>query len=45
VLPIPVDESVFKAFLHIAYGARWMKANKKIVGDPLSPPAALDGAA
>lgn len=46
VLPIPVDESVFKAFLHIAYGARWMKANKSIVGDPIQPPAALlDGAA
>lgn len=45
VLPIPCDESVFKAFLHIAYGARWMKANKSIVGDPLSPPAPLEGAA
>jgi hypothetical protein len=38
VLPIPVDESVYKAFLHIAYGARWMKANKSIVGDPLPAP-------
>lgn len=38
VLPIPVDESVFKAFLHVAYGARWMKANKSIVGDPLPAP-------
>lgn len=46
VLPIQCDESVFKAFLHVAYGARWMKANKSIVGDPESPPAlALDGAA
>lgn len=47
VLPIPVDDSVFKAFLHIAYGARWMKANKSIVGDPIAPPTPtlLDGAA
>ncbi len=39
VLPIPCDESVWKAFLHIAYGARWMKANKNIVGDPELPPS------
>lgn len=46
VLPIPVDESVYRAFLHVAYGARWMNANKAIVGDPISPPAShLDGAA
>lgn len=45
VLPIQADGSVFKAFLHIAYGARWMKANKSIVGDPVSPPAPLEGAA
>jgi ribosome-associated translation inhibitor RaiA len=41
VLPIPCDEPVFKAFLHIAYGARWMKANKDIVGDPETPPTQL----
>lgn len=40
VLPIPAGEDVFKAFLHIAYGARWMKANKSIVGDPVPPPSA-----
>jgi hypothetical protein len=40
VLPIPVDESVFKAFLHISYGSRWMRDNKGIVGDPLPPPSA-----
>jgi hypothetical protein len=40
VLPIPVDESVWKAFLHIAYGARWMRDNKGIVGDPLPSPSA-----
>lgn len=48
VLPIQCDEPVFKAFLHIAYGARWMKANKNIVGDPETapvPPRVVDGAA
>jgi hypothetical protein len=34
VLPIPVDESVWRAFLHIAFGARWMRDNK----DPLPAP-------
>jgi hypothetical protein len=38
VLPIPVEESVWRAFLHIAFGARWMRDNKNIVGDPLPPP-------
>jgi ribosome-associated translation inhibitor RaiA len=38
VLPIPVDESVWRAFLHIAFGARWMRDNKDIVGDPLPAP-------
>jgi hypothetical protein len=38
VLPIPCDESVWRAFLHIAYGARWMRDNKGIVGDPLPAP-------
>jgi ribosome-associated translation inhibitor RaiA len=43
VLPIPADESVFRAFLHIAFGARWMKTNKDIVGDPIAPPFAQLG--
>jgi hypothetical protein len=38
VLPIPIGESVFRAFLHIAYGARWMRDNRNIVGDPLPVP-------
>jgi hypothetical protein len=51
VLPIDAGEATYRAFLHIAFGSRWMRAAKEngTIGDPEQPPAALtlvdDGAA
>lgn len=37
VYDLPADEDAFKAFLHIAYGARWATSNKDIVGPAIEP--------
>lgn len=37
VLPIVADENVFRAFLHVAYGARFMKNARDLIGQPEQP--------
>jgi hypothetical protein len=44
VIPLPVDENVFKIFTHVAYLARQSDTIKSFCGQPLPRPA-LGGAA
>lgn len=40
VVPLPVDDTVFKTFCHVAYVARQSKVIKAWPGDPVDPPVA-----
>lgn len=37
VLPIAADEQQFKDFLHVAWGARWAKSSRDLIGPPEEP--------
>lgn len=37
VLPITADEQQFKNFLHVAWGARWSKTARDLIGAPEEP--------
>lgn len=41
VIPLPVDDSVFKVFTHVAYVARQKDRIKDWPGEPADPPAAV----